>query len=72
MEKILGVYTFCNTGSVLVHEIDEFEEKVLASINGVNPEWCEMDWEFNEETGEDEQGFRFGKWFIPFCEVMRY
>ena len=60
-----GVYTFCNTGSVIVHEIDYGEDKVLASINGHNPEWYKMG--FNDKW---EDGFWMGEWFIPFSEVL--
>ena len=71
MENVIGVYSFCNTGAVLVHEIDYAEDKVLASVNGVDPCWCDMTEDFLESTGEAVQGFRFGEWFIPFCEVLR-
>ena len=68
-ETIVGVYTFCNTGSVLVHAIDG--DRVLASINGEDAAWCDVTEEYVEATEELECGFRFGKWFIPFSEVMR-
>ena len=68
-ETIVGVYTFCNTGSVLVHAIDG--DRVLASINGKDAAWCDVTEEYVEATEELECGFRFGKWFIPFSEVMR-
>ena len=68
-ETIIGVYTFCNTGSVLVHAIDG--DRVLASINGEDAAWCDVTEEYVEATEELECGFRFGKWFIPFSEVMR-
>lgn len=61
--KPIGVYTFCNTGSVLIHEIDHVEDKVLASINGVRPEWCKID--------SDYEGFYLGEMYIPFSEVVR-
>lgn len=68
-ETIVGVYTFCNTGSVLVHAIDG--DRVLASINGEDAAWCDVIEQYVEATEELECGFRFGKWFIPFSEVMR-
>lgn len=70
-ETVIGSYPFCNTGSVLVHAIDEAEDRVLASINGQDAAWCDVTEEYVEATEELECGFRFGKWFIPFCEVMR-
>ena len=71
LSKVIGVYGLCNTGSVLVHAIDYTEDKVLASINGENPQWCEITEACRE--GEDElvQGFFLGSIFVPFCEVMR-
>ena len=44
----------------------------MASINGENPEWCDMTEEYMELTGELEQGFHLGGFFVPFCEVMRF
>ena len=41
-KKIIGVYPMFNTGGICVHAIDDAEDKVLASVNGENPEWCEM------------------------------
>ena len=71
LSKLIGVYGLCNTGSVLVHAIDYTEDKVLASINGENPQWCEITEVCRE--GEDELvlGFFLGSIFVPFCEVMR-
>ena len=34
LNTVIGVYSLCNTGVVLVHAIDYAEEKILASING--------------------------------------
>lgn len=67
----IGAYTFCNTGAVLVHEIDHSEDKVLASINGDKPEWCSITEAYREETQEVELGFFLGSFFVPFSEVMR-
>ena len=41
-EKVIGVYPLFNTGGICVHAIDYAEDKVLASVNGENPEWCEV------------------------------
>ena len=68
---VIGTYAFCNTGSVLVHQIDHAEDKVLASINGENPEWCDVTEVYREETEEVEPGFFLGSFFVPFCDVMR-
>ena len=68
-ETVIGSYPFSNTGSVLVHAIDG--DRVLASINGEDAAWCDVTEEYVEATEELECGFRFGKWFIPFSEVMR-
>ncbi len=69
--NVVGVYPLCNTGAVLVHQIDHGEERVLASISGDAPEWCGMTEEYAETSGELEQGFTLGQLFVPFCEVQR-
>lgn len=71
MSDILGVYGISNVYAICVHEIDQREEKVLASANGKNPEWCPWAERENEETEELEQGFMFGSIFVPFSQVMR-
>ena len=72
LSTVIGVYPLTNTGSVLVHAIDYGEDKVLASINGKDPDWCSLTEEYMETSGELELGFRLGQLFIPFCEVMRF
>ena len=72
LATVIGVYPLCNTGAVLVHSIDYGEDRILASINGANPEWCGMTEEYMESTGELELGFTLGSLFIPFFEVMRF
>ena len=72
-KKIIGVYPMFNTGGICVHAIDDAEEKVLASVNGENPEWCEMEEkpQPEEDGGEMESGFLFGSFFVPFSGVIR-
>ncbi|MBR3585255.1 MAG: hypothetical protein IKO00_04470 [Oscillospiraceae bacterium] len=72
LSAVIGVYPICNTGAVLVHAIDYGEGRVLASVNGADPEWCGLTEEYMETTEELELGFRLGELFIPFCEVMRF
>ena len=72
LPKVIGVYTLCNTGSILVHAIDYPEDKVLASINGDNPQWCEITEACREGEDELELGFFLGSIFVPFCAVMRF
>lgn len=38
--KIIGVFGLFNTGGICIHEIDQAEDRVLASMNGEKPEWC--------------------------------
>ena len=71
LAAVIGVYPLCNTGAVLVHRIDYGEDRVLASINGQEAEWCSLTEEYMETSGELELGFRLGGLFVPFCEVMR-
>ena len=46
LTTVIGVYPICNTGAVLVHAIDYSEDKVLASVNGRNPEWLSLEEEY--------------------------
>lgn len=72
-EKVIGVYPLFNTGGICVHAIDHAEDKVLASVNGENLEWCEMAEkpQPEEDGSEMESGFLFGSFFVPFSGVMR-
>ena len=72
LSQVIGIYSLTNTGAVLIHAIDYGEDKVLASVNGKNPEWCSLKEEYMEVTGELELGFFLGKLFVPFIEVMRF
>lgn len=60
-----------NTGGICVHAIDHAEDKVLASVNGESPEWCEMAEQPQEDGEEMESGFLFGSFFVPFSGVIR-
>lgn len=72
LSKVIGIYPICNTGAVLVHQIDYGEDRVLASINGIDPEWCRFEEQYMERTQEQELGFSLGSFFVPLCEVMRF
>ena len=54
-EKVIGVFPMFNTGEICVHTIDEAEERVLASINGKDPEWCKMSERPQSENGGDQR-----------------
>ena len=69
--ETIGVYCVCNTMGICVHEIDYCEDRVLASANGENPQWCPMNEQTPEGGEEAEPGFLFGSFFVPFSEVMR-
>ena len=72
LSTVIGVYGLSNTGAVLVHAIDYPEDKVLASINGENPQWCDITEACREGEDELELGFFLGSIFVPFCDVMRF
>ena len=72
LARVIGVYPICNTGTILVYAIDYGEDKVLAGINGDEPEWCALAEEYYEGTGEQELGFHLGSFYVPFCEVQRF
>lgn len=73
--KVIGVFAVCNTAGICVHEIDHAEDRVLASMNGGDPEWYPITEKPQSEMGGDsdelESGFEFGSFFVPFSEVMR-
>ena len=72
LSTVIGVYPLTNTGAVLVHQIDYGEDRVLASINGNDPQWCDLTEQYVEETEEEELGFMLGSFFVPFYQVMRF
>lgn len=72
LNTVIGVYPLCNTGAVLVHKIDYGEDKVLASINGKDPEWCGMAEAAWDDEEDEELGFYLGSLFVPFSQVMRF
>ena len=67
---VIGCFPLTNAGAVLIHRIDYGEEKVLASINGKNPELYSMTTEQTEDGGY-EPGIRLGFLFVPFSQVQR-
>ena len=67
-EKVIGVYPLFNTGGICVHAIDHAEDKVLASVNGENPEWCEMaEKPQPEEDGSEMESALFSCRFPGAC-----
>ena len=70
--EIIGVYPICNTGAVLLYEINYAEDRVLARINTDMPEWCQLAEEYYESSGDVELGFRIGAMFVPLFEVQRF
>ena len=72
LTKVIGIYPICNTGAVLVHQIDYGEDRVLASLNGKDPEWCRLEEQYMELSQEEELGFCLGSFFVPLCQVMRF
>ena len=68
---VIGVFPITNTAGICVHEIDHVDDRVLASINGKDPQWYLMKEDAIEENGEREPGFLFGSFFVPFSEVLK-
>ena len=66
--KVIGVFAVCNTAGICVHEIDHAEDRVLASMNGIDPEWYPITEKPQSEMGGDsdemESGFEFGSFFV--------
>ena len=72
LSGVIGIYGLTNTWAVLVHEIDYGNERVLASMNGTDPGWCEMTELDMEGDGNTEPGFLLGSLPVPFSGVMRF
>jgi hypothetical protein len=72
LSKVIGIFPVCNAGAVLVHQIDYGEDRVLASLNGKDPEWCRLEEQYMELSQEEELGFCLGSFFVPLCQVMRF
>ena len=72
LSTIIGVYGLTKTGAVLVHAIDYDAEKILASVNGADPCWCDLTEACLEGEGEMELGFFLDSLFIPLSNVMRF
>lgn len=70
LDSIIGVYSITNTGTVLLHKIDYDGDRVLASLNGINPCWYDIT--ESELDGEMVQGFWLCAIFVPFFLVMRF
>lgn len=68
--EIIGVYPICNTGAILIHQIDYVEDKLLVSINGLNKE--SVDITEQQIDGEDVTGFVYHDMFVPLHEVMKF
>ena len=72
LSTVIGVYPVCNTGAVLIHAIDYEGDRVLASINRIDPAWCDLTEQYVEETQDAELGFSLGSLFVPFFRVERF
>ena len=72
LSDVIGVFPLTNVGAVLVHKLDYGEDKVLASVNGEEKEWCSLFEELDNNTGELEPGFYLGAIFVPLKDVMRF
>lgn len=70
-KKVIGAYPICNTASLNVYEIDDTNDRVLASLNDMPPRWYKNREACNADTGEYEMGFNYGGAFVPFSDVMR-
>lgn len=64
--NVIAAYCLCNTASVNIYDIDYTEDKVLAGINDQEPEWCQIDY-----NDEDEDIFRLGELEVPLNQCMR-
>ena len=63
---VIGTYPICNNGGILVHDFDNYEDKILASMNGMDRKWCAL-----VEDGDGNPGFYYGEMYVRLEEVMR-
>nr|DAJ39310.1 MAG TPA: hypothetical protein [Caudoviricetes sp.] len=70
-KKVIGAYPICNTASLNVYEIDDTNDRVLASLNDMPPRWYKIREAYDADTGEYEMGFNYGGSFVPFSDVMK-
>lgn len=64
-QPAIGFYCLSNTAAILVHEIDNGGEYVVASINGAEMQECKI------TEREENTGFAYGGMWVPLSEVMR-
>ena len=72
LATVIGIYAICNTGAILLHQIDYANEKVKISLNGEGPEWTDLTEGYADGSSELETGFRFGEMFIPLADIIRF
>ena len=70
--KIIGIYPICNTGAVLLYDIDYTEDSILAGFNTEKPGWYRLTEKYCESSGDVELGFWIGALFVPLFEVQRF
>lgn len=70
-KKVIGAYSICNTASLNVYEIDDANDRVLVSLNGMPPRWYKIREACDMDTGEYTMGFNYGGAFVPFSDVMK-
>ncbi len=69
--KPIAVYGISNNTAVLVYDIGQYNDNVLAGYNNVLPEQCEITEQYNDDTNDIETGFIYGNMFVPFSECVR-
>ena len=71
INKVIGLYPLFYTAVVVIHEIDYAKDKVLISINGDDPKWCDISEQYIKTTKKWELGFYLGSTFIAFSNVIK-
>ena len=72
LQVVIGLCRRKETAALKIKAaVSNAEDKVLASVNGENPEWCEMAEQPQEDGDEMESGFLFGSFFVAFSGVIR-
>ena len=69
--KPVAVYGISNNTAILIYDIGQYDETILAGYNGRLPELCNIGFEYDDNNDELLQGFYYGNMFVPFDECIR-
>lgn len=72
INKAIGLYPLCNTGGLVIYDIDYVDDRVLVGLNDGEAEWCSIQEGHRDGSEDYETGFYWGKLFVPLSDVMKF